>query len=106
MPPAAAINATSLVGRVFSGQPIAKAAEAHSEGDQRRLRAEDEAEAERRQRGEQDARELDRLGRSAPGLEAVSGHVTPATGQAQDRERGENPARASHGSGHHQGTVL
>ena len=84
-------QAERLVGRVALDGPHRQDPEPRAEGYQRRLRPEDEAEAERRDGGEENARQLDRLCRLPARLEPVGGHVTALAGEALDRERRQEP---------------
>ena len=65
-------------------------AEPAADGDQRRLWAQDDAEAQRGERGGDDAEELDRGDRAA-GLEALRGLVAARAGEEADGQRDREP---------------
>ena len=88
-------QAHGLVGRVPLDQPHRERAEPDAHRDQGPSGPEHEPEPERRQRRQQHARQLDRSGRRATGLEPVDGHMTAVSGQAHHGKRGQQ-AREGH----------
>ena len=73
-----------LVGGVFFHQPHGHDRQTAAEGDERGLGSQHQAEAKGGQRGQQDARQLGRLG--GPGLDPLVGDVPAVAGQAHDRD--------------------
>ena len=90
-----------LVGGVLAQQAHGEDAEAGAERDERRLGPEHDAEADRRERRQHDARQLDRL-RDA-GLQPLRRLVAAVPGRRTIASAVTSPARARTGSGHQTG---
>ena len=83
--PQAAIQSHDVVGSVSAHEPNRQDREPAAQGEERRLRTEDEAETERGARGQQHTGKFDWLDRVWS--QAVGGDVSPATREPHDRER-------------------
>ena len=92
--PQAAINPDDLVGSVLSHQPDRQDREPAAQRQQRRLRPEHEAESDRGDGRQHDARQVDRLGTA--GVQTLGRHVAPVTRQPHDRKRDHQSRECAH----------
>ena len=83
-----------LVGSVFFHQPHGQDRQAAAEGDERGFWSQHQAQAQGGQRGQQDARQLGRLG--GAGLDPLVGDVPAVAGQAHDRDGRQHPGHRQH----------
>ena len=92
--PADAMIVRAIGGASFFEQVHGQRGESAADGDQRRLGAEDRAQAQRGQRGEDDAGQLAVDRRTAAGLEAEGRRVAAVARQVADRQRRSAARRA------------